>query len=176
MRIFKIFKTNYYIFLIFSSFLLVSCHSSKVNKGNSDYREEVSVNTFHGKNKRGRKVVKEAMEWIGTPYRYAHAEKGEGTDCSGLVMMSYLEATGIKLPRNSAKQAEFCKKVSPSDVQIGDLCFFATGKDPNKVSHVGIMIDDDTFVHASSKKGVVTSKISSPYYTRTFIQFGRVPE
>ncbi|MDE5870233.1 MAG: C40 family peptidase [Muribaculaceae bacterium] len=156
--------------------LLVSCHTSKSNK-TPDYRKkEETVIHIQGKNKRGKKVVEEALEWIGTPYQYAKAEKGAGTDCSGLVMMSYLEATGLKLPRNSAKQAEFCKKISSSDVQIGDLCFFATGKDPNRISHVGIMIDNETFIHASSKKGVITTKINSPYYVRTFIQFGRVPD
>ncbi len=164
-----------YLFLLSSVFLLSSCHSShKSTQGSSG----TVTSSLHvdGKNKRGKKVVKEAMEWIGTPYKYGGAEKGKGSDCSGLVMSAYLEATGIKIPRNSAKQAEFCKKVSGDNLEIGDLCFFATGKDPKRISHVGIMIDDETFIHSSSSKGVVISKITTPYYTRTFIQFGRVPD
>lgn len=54
--------------------------------------------------------------------------------------------------------------------------FFATGHDPEKISHVGIMIDDVCFVHASTKKGVIVSRIDTPYYIRTFIMFGRVPD
>ena len=79
------------------------------------------------------------------------------------------------MPRNSAKQAEFCKSLDPDEVEIGDLVFFATGKDPDRISHVGIMIDEVNFVHASTKKGVVVSRIDTPYYIRTFKMFGRVP-
>lgn len=158
-------------------FLFCSCHTSHKGSGRGRHRSE-TAHEIHvdGKNKRGKKVVKEAMEWLGTPYKYGGAEKGKAADCSGMVMSAYLEATGIKLPRNSAKQAEFCKKISGDDLEIGDLCFFATGKDPNRISHVGIMIDNETFIHSSTSKGVVTSKITTPYYTRTLIQFGRVPD
>lgn len=127
-------------------------------------------------NKRGKNVVKEAMQWEGTPYKYAGSEKGGGTDCSGMVMAVYEKTTGVKLPRNSANQAEFCKEIHADDLKIGDLCFFATGKDPNRISHVGIMIDETRFIHSSTSKGVVISDITTPYYTRTFIQFGRVPD
>ncbi len=115
------------------------------------------------------------MEWLGTPYAYAKSDKGDGTDCSGMVLQVYLSICDIKLPRNSAKQAEFCKKIEPDDVKVGDLVFFATGKDPDKISHVGIMIDDVSFIHASTSKGVVISRIDTPYYIRTFKMFGRVP-
>jgi cell wall-associated NlpC family hydrolase len=43
------------------------------------------------------------------------------------------------------------------------------------VSHVGIVIDDRQFIHASSSKGVVISDMTTPYYQRTFKMFGRVP-
>ncbi len=89
---------------------------------------------------------------------------------------AYEKVTGIKLPRNSAQQKEFCNSLRKGDVLPGDLVFFATGKDPEKVSHVGIMIDDNRFIHASSSKGVVVSDASQPYYQRTFKGFGRVPD
>lgn len=122
------------------------------------------------------RIVEEAMTWIGTPYAYAKNDKTEGTDCSGMVLTVYEEVLGKKLPRNSAKQAEFCIPLDPGEVVIGDLVFFATGKDPDKISHVGIMIDEVNFVHASSKRGVVVSRIDTPYYIRTFKMFGRVPD
>ncbi|MDE6291970.1 MAG: C40 family peptidase, partial [Muribaculaceae bacterium] len=103
------------------------------------------------------------------------AEKGKACDCSGMVMCVYEKVTGIKLPRNSAQQQDFCRKLKEKDVRIGDLCFFATGKDPDKTSHVGIMIDESNFIHASTSKGVVVSDITQPYYIRTFKGFGRVP-
>ena len=121
-----------------------------------------------------KKVADEAMTWLGTPYAYAKSEKGVGTDCSGMVLMVYLDVTGTKLPRNSAQQADFCKSLNREEVEIGDLVFFATGKDLSRVSHVGIMLDAESFIHASSSKGVVISKINTPYYTSRFIKFGRV--
>lgn len=123
-----------------------------------------------------RKIVEEALKWKGTPYAYARAERGVATDCSGLVMTVYEKVAGIKLPRNSAQQRDFCNPVRSRDVKMGDLVFFATGKDPDKVSHVGIMVDDVNFVHASASKGVVVSNATASYYQRTFKGFGRVPD
>ena len=122
------------------------------------------------------KIVKEASGWLGTPYGYGKAEKGKACDCSGMVMSVYEKVTGIKLPRNSAQQQDFCKRLKEKDVRVGDLCFFATGKDPDKTSHVGIMIDETNFIHASTSKGVVVSDITQPYWIRTFKGYGRVPD
>lgn len=134
---------------------------------------------FAGKSidKNRKKIIEESRKWIGTPYLYAGKQKGKGTDCSGLVMTVYEEVLGYKLPRNSAKQAEFCKSVDENKVMAGDLVFFATGKDPNRVSHVGILLDDGfSFIHASSKKGVCISRLDNLYYLSRFLKFGAVPE
>lgn len=154
---------------------LTSCHSSK--KAGSDAGAPVTIGTIHvGKgDKLGRKVAEEALTWVGTPYKPAGCDKKGGTDCSGMVMRVYEDVTGSKIPRNSAKQAEFCYKLDTNKIETGDLVFFATGKDPNKISHVGILIDDNRFVHASSSKGVVVSELSQPYYRQRLLMFGRVP-
>lgn len=153
---------------------VTSCGSSKGHhKENIEYSDK-QLRNIKG-NKTQKRVVEEAMSWLGTPYAYAKCDKGEGTDCSGMVMKVYESATGWKIPRNSAKQAEFCIFLEKENVCVGDLVFFATGKDPERISHVGIMIDDINFVHASTSKGVVVSKINTPYYTRTFRMFGRIP-
>lgn len=120
-------------------------------------------------------MLEEANTWLGTPYEYAHADKGRGTDCSGMVMSVYLQALEIKLPRNSRKQAEFCKTIPREKAVAGDLVFFATGKDPSRISHVGMLVDKEQFIHASSSKGVVVSSLDSPYYSKRIICFGRVP-
>lgn len=123
-----------------------------------------------------KKLLAEAETWMGTPYLYGGKEKGEGADCSGFVMMVYLNALDVKLPRVSARQAEFCKSIDESDVRIGDLVFFATGKEEGKVTHVGMMIDEEgTFIHASSSKGVVHSTMNNQWYRRHLVGYGRVP-
>lgn len=163
---------------------LHSCRSAKKSK--SEFYEVPSGAHHEGGNKHEnsekgtsgtrRKIIKEAYEWMGTPYGYGKAEKGKASDCSGLVMSAYERATGIKLPRSSAKQREYCKELKKKDVKVADLCFFATGKDPEKVSHVGIMVDEKNFIHASSSKGVIVSDITQPYWIRTFLGYGRVPQ
>lgn len=155
--------------------LLIStgCHTHKKNT----HLTERSFEQIHFHNIDGVQsdLVREAYEWMGTPYAYAHSEKGEGTDCSGMVLKVYENVTGVKLPRNSAKQAEFCRQIDEREVECGDLVFFATGHEPDKISHVGMMVEEGKFIHASSKKGVLISDLNTPYYMRTFIMFGRVP-
>lgn len=143
-------------------------------------KEETKVETVNKGNKNNKKnlrdrITDEALEWVGTPYKYAGSDKGKGTDCSGLVVTVYEQICGIKLPRNSAQQAEFCKTLKKNSIKPGDLVFFATGNDKKKVSHVGIMIDEGRFVHASGSKGVIISEMNTPYYERTFTNYGRVP-
>lgn len=118
-------------------------------------------------------VIDEAFSWQGTPYRYGgHSRKG--TDCSGYVMEVYRAAVGIGLPRNSAKQAEVCKKIKKGALRPGDLVFFHTGK-KKKINHVGIYIGDNKVIHASSSRGVVVSNLDAPYYKKAFHQGGRIP-
>lgn len=165
--------------------VLSGCHSSKKN-GSEFYQsqfDQLGVSSFgsHGKKDKKNssdrsKIVEEAYTWLGTPYGYAHSEKGIATDCSGMVLKVYETVVGISLPRNSALQHQFCRHIKRKDIKIGDLVFFATGSDPDKISHVGIMLDEENFIHASSSKGVVVSSIDTPYYIRTFKGFGRVPD
>lgn len=168
----------YYFIIVVVGLLSVSCSSGKKLVRND--KEAISMHRHHGSSNHltglSKKLVDEAMTWQGTPYKYGGAEKGEGTDCSGLVLRVYEKVTGVKMPRNSLKQAEFCKKLKPGDAVAGDLVFFATGKDPDRISHVGLMLDDDRFIHSSTSKGVCISSVSTPYYTRTFKMYGRVPQ
>lgn len=156
--------------------LLGGCRSAKIPFPSGNNGEEIDI-VFDGSiSKSRREVIKESHKWLGTPYKYGGSELGKSADCSGMVMKVYLEATGIKLPRTSLKQSEFCKKIKKNHIRPGDLVFFATGKDPDRVSHVGIMLDSERFIHASSSKGVVVSNLSTPYYTRKLLFFGKVPE
>ena len=171
-----------YVIILFLIAILTSCHSSKkvtasdpiygnTENYSSDGPEQEQEIKINGKQRKA--IVKEANKWLGTPYKYA-GESRNGTDCSGMVMTIYKDVCGIKLPRNSAKQADFCKKIKKKDLRPGDLLFFATGKDKKKVSHVGIYIGDDKMIHASTSRGVVINKITEQYYEKTFISCGKV--
>lgn len=178
-------KTNklIFIFLWFSVMLFTACGSHKnavrpsektphavSSKPEINQIEKDVEKHLKGKEKA---VVEEAFEWIGTKYEFGRQDKGVATDCSGLVMRVYEKAIGCQLPRNSAKQAEYCKEIKEKSIKPGDLVFFITNNG-TKINHVGIMIDSEQFIHASSK-GVVVATLQMPYYRKVLQQFGRVP-
>lgn len=131
-------------------------------------KEEVEI--LEGDEKR---VLEEAFEWLDTPYAFGRQDKGVATDCSGMVMLVYEKAIGCKLPRNSAKQSEFCKHIEHHQVKPGDLVFFITNGG-EKINHVGIMIDKQKFIHASTH-GVMVSTMESDYYKKHCRGYRRVP-
>ena len=121
-----------------------------------------------------KKLYKELKSWLGTPYAHACQNKGVGTDCSGMVMVVYEEVYGIKLNRNSAKILEQnCRVIDLDDLREGDLVFFCTSGD-GRVSHVGIYLKENKFVHASSSRGVVVDDLRQNYYATHFHSAGRV--
>lgn len=156
--------------------VMCSCSSRQhVVRKIYSYDEEIKIEKELEKKleKQELKVIEEAFEWLNTPYVYGRQEKGVATDCSGFVMNVFLNSIGCKLPRNSAKQAEFCSYISKHAIKPGDLVFFITNGG-SKINHVGIMISKDQFIHASSK-GVVVSSMEANYYKTHFKQYGRVP-
>ena len=89
-------------------------------------------------------------------------------------MEVYKSVYGIKLNRNSTKILEQnCKAIDLEDLREGDLVFFCTRGD-RQVSHVGIYLKDNKFVHASSSRGVVVDDLRQNYYATRFHSAGRV--
>lgn len=156
--------------------MLASCSTGrKAQRSETTVTETIYVDTSHMSG-RQKAVVEEALEWLGTPYKYGGAEKGEGSDCSGLVTRVYVDMTGIKLPRQSALQAEFCERLDPGDIRPGDLVFFATTRDdPSKVSHVGMVLDSEEFIHSTSSRGVTVTRFDNAWWGPRLLFFGRVP-
>ncbi len=166
------------VLIVSFSLLLSGCastkHTAKKKPHKKPHKTEMAYHLPAGLSKIQKNIIEEALSWENTPYGYGRSDKGKATDCSGLVLAVYRDVAGVMLPRNSAQQADFAKSLKKKDVRAADLVFFATGKDPKRVSHVGIMLDEDNFIHASTSKGVVISSVSTPYYQRTFMGFGRV--
>lgn len=119
-------------------------------------------------------IVEESRKWLGTKYRYG-GESRKGTDCSGMVMKVF-EAKGIKLPRDSRSQQQWCRPIDKSSLLPADLVFFASKAGGSRVSHVGIFIGKGQFIHSSTSKGVIISRLDEDYYIRHFHSAGRVPE
>jgi murein DD-endopeptidase len=116
-------------------------------------------------------VVALARELLGTPYRYGGHSPRQGFDCSGLVYYVHQEA-GLRLPRTSYGQFKATRPVGLHHLRPGDLVFFRLKR--YKISHVGIYIGHDQFIHApSSGKDVTIDELSEPYWHRHFVRGGR---
>ncbi|MDY3368098.1 C40 family peptidase, partial [Zhenhengia yiwuensis] len=77
--------------------------------------------------------------------------------------------------RVSYMQALDGKEVSKNELRTGDLIFFdTTGINNGQISHVGIYMGDDKFIHSESTRGVTVSNLSSGYYTRNYVKAIRV--
>lgn len=110
------------------------------------------------------------MSWQGTQYIYGGLSHN-GVDCSGFTLLTYRELFGQRLPRTVREQVEEGVRVSKASLQPGDLVFFKTGLFQK---HVGIYLEDDLFIHASSSKGVTISSLNNIYWQKRFWQAQRV--
>lgn len=113
-------------------------------------------------------LVRTAMSFIGVPYRWGGTDDSEGFDCSGLTMVSY-RLNGLDLPRSSMQQFDAGQPLDTSQLQPGDLVFFAT-RGGDRVSHVGMYVGEGQFVHAPrTGQKVRTAHLSEPFYLRTYL-------
>ncbi|MER1984435.1 MAG: C40 family peptidase [Solibacillus sp.] len=103
-----------------------------------------------------------ATKYLGVRYSYG-GTSASGFDCSGYVRHVFKELGIDSLPRTSGEMYGEGEKVEKSDLQEGDLVFFKTSG-RGTVSHVGIYIGSDQFIHASSSKGVIKTSINDKYY------------
>jgi lipoprotein Spr len=108
-------------------------------------------------------------EWYGTRYKLGGTSKS-GIDCSAFVQTIFLSAFSVTLPRMAKDQYRVTRHISRTELKEGDLLFFNTR---GGVSHVGIYLQNNKFVHASVL-GVMISDMFEPYYVKHFIAAGRI--
>ena len=109
-------------------------------------------------------------DWRGVRYREGGLSKN-GVDCSGYVYLAFRERFAHRLPRSTELQAGAGRQIDPRRVRAGDLVFFKTGW---KQRHVGIYLENGAFMHASTSRGVMISKLHNPYWTDAFWMARRV--
>ena len=116
------------------------------------------------------KLFSTIENWFGTQYIYG-GESKNGTDCSGFVAQVYKEVFNIDLPRSVREQRKLGKLVV-NNLEPGDLLFFKINE---SISHVGIYVFDNKFIHAASQGpsiGVIKSSLNEKYY-RTRYAFAK---
>ena len=117
----------------------------------------------------GQQAASIAVHQVGVPYRYGGSAP-TGFDCSGLVHYSYQQA-GKAVARTTGQLWNSTSAVDRRDIRPGDVLFFRI---EGKMSHVGIYVGDNRFVHApSSGKSVSMESLSSDFYRNAFIRAGR---
>ncbi len=154
-------KQSTVLFALSALFSLVACASS-VTQAQQQRLAPVVANASHP-------ATTIASNMLGKPYRYGGASPS-GFDCSGLVYYAYHRA-GYKVPRTSQLQYSQSLPVKRSHLREGDLLFFRI---EGKVSHVGVYLGDNQFIHApSSGKRVSIASLETPYWKQHFIKAGR---
>ena len=114
-------------------------------------------------------------QWYGVPYHYGGTSRA-GIDCSAFssLLLSSVYSEHL-LPRMSADQYKATRRIPKKDLQEGDLVFFHTYGKGHRVTHVGVYLYNNHFVHASVA-GVQISNMEEGYYLTHYIGAGRVIE
>lgn len=108
--------------------------------------------------KKGRTALSFAKAQLGERYRFAGAGPNVW-DCSGLTMKAWAKA-GVRLPHHADNQRKVGKRVSRSNLRVGDLVYFY-----HPIHHVGIYAGNGRVIHAPNpRKRVEYAKISSMPY------------
>jgi cell wall-associated NlpC family hydrolase len=120
-------------------------------------------------------ILERGMSLIGTRYRFGGTSEA-GFDCSGFIGYLFREEAGMNLPRSTREMINVdAPLVSRSALKPGDLLFFATNGRRGRVSHAGIYLGDNQFIHSSSRKsgGVRVDSLGDSYWSKTFIEAKR---
>lgn len=119
-------------------------------------------------------VVRYALQWLGTSYKYAGTEPRTGFDCSGFT--SYvLKQFKVPLSPASAAQSKEGSPVGLNAVQPGDILVF--GKNPQNIQHVALVVERNSsgivVVHSTTSRGVIRENVTESAYWRPLLLSAR---
>ncbi|TDH26865.1 NlpC/P60 family protein [Segetibacter sp. 3557_3] len=109
-------------------------------------------------------------EWWGTKYCIGGSSR-ECLDCSAFTQMITSNVYRATLPRTAQDQYNSCEKVLPEELQEGNLVFFHTSG--REISHVGVYLANNKFVHVSTSQGVMINDLNDRYWKDKFRGAGR---
>lgn len=153
--------------------LLSACRTSAPR---ADYRALAKASIRLGVDidlKDNHKLYLEAAKWMGVPYRSGGDSK-RGTDCSGFVHQLYRKVYRTEVSRSTEDLKKESSKVAKRSLREGDLVFFTSNRSRKKVAHVGVYLKNGKFIHASTSRGVIVSRLNEDYYSRHWISGGRI--
>jgi cell wall-associated NlpC family hydrolase len=111
-------------------------------------------------------------QWFGTRYLWGGTTKN-GIDCSAFVQKMYQSVFNMPIFRTAITQFGMCRIFNNEDsLKEGDLVFFKTIG--NNISHVGVYLKNNYFVHSCSSKGVTISSLDNNYWAEVYAGSGRI--
>mgnify|MGYP000056235252 FL=1 len=117
-------------------------------------------------------LIMNAMSLIGLSYRFGGNSPTQGLDCSGFMQYIFKRSMGITLPRTSAEMATVGQQVDRANLKPGDMVFFGSG---GRVSHVGMYIGNDRFIHAPrTGRDIEITSMNGTYWKNRYITARRV--
>lgn len=149
------------VFLMISLIYVWHCAAQEITKANA---QQIRA-----------KIISCAKRYIGCPYQ-SGAIGPDAFDCSGLIYTVMQEGAGIQMPRSVKAIYSETKIIPLSQIEEGDFLFFKTTGD-GSISHIGIYIGRNQFIHAASdgaNTGVIVSSLKERYYENCFASVGRV--
>ncbi|MFD4706919.1 SH3 domain-containing protein [Gottfriedia sp. NPDC058432] len=142
------------------------------NKVDSSQTDSNKVDSNNSQSFDVQTLITLSKKYSGVPYIWG-GETPSGFDCSGFISYVFKES-GLSLPRTNVAgywyNSSNLKTVD--DFQPGDLIFFENTYTYGP-SHMGIVINNNEFIHASSSSGVTISKINNSYWNQHFLGFKR---
>ncbi|WP_426152821.1 C40 family peptidase [Pseudomonas sp. DC3000-4b1] len=121
-------------------------------------------------------ILERGKSLIGTRYQFGGTTES-GFDCTGFINFLFREEAGMTLPRSSREMINVkAPLVARSNLKPGDVLFFGTSGRKGRVSHAGIYLGGDQFIHSSSRRsgGVRVDSLGDRYWSKTYIEAKRM--
>lgn len=121
------------------------------------------------------RMIREAEKYLGRPYVWGGSSPSTNFDCSGFVSWVINHCgNGWNVGRQTANGLRgCCAYVSPAEAKPGDLIFFKNTYPTSGASHVGIYVGNNMMIHCGNP--IQYTNISSSYWQKHFLAFGRLP-
>ncbi len=140
--------------------------SSSSSSSNSSASEKPTANVSYNVSK----LVSTAKSQFGVPYVWGGSTPS-GFDCSGFIYYAYKKAGMSNISRLST-DGYYNRSFYVSKPQVGDLVFFS-GTYRAGISHMGIYVGNNEFIHAGSSTGVTKTSLNNSYWKSKFDGFKR---
>lgn len=163
------FLTTFCATQVYPESSFVNIESQSENNELKDFMAAGCENVIDTHNTNADEIIKTAQKYLGVPHCMGGTTM-KCMDCSGLLLTVFAKY-GIQLPHNSEEQARYGKIIDRMDELVkGDLVFFIeTYKTNSLITHSGIYVGNNQFIHTSTSNGVTITSLQNSWWKEKFI-------